>query len=715
MSVNIASKNVLAKLMATENIHVEHRKVQTASFDVKNRVLSLPMWEDMDDSIYEGLIGHEVGHALYTPFEEWVEFVKTNPGLKDYANIIEDARIERKMKVKYPGMKKTFFSMYGQLKNRDFFGTKGRELDSYGLLDRINIHFKLGVMAEVPFTDDEKVFVGRIMRAESFEDVLALTLELAEKAKEEQAEINFDNFDFDDESGDESESEEESTPPPPSSSGDTEEESDESESEEESGESGESGDESGDESESEESPPESETMRNFEDSLSRLNNENAKDIIYVDLPNVAPENVIVGYKDVLGELSNWWDRDSAWGYGGYDRWGQGSFRKQLNENFRSWKKDTLPVVNYLVKEFEMKQAATAHRRTSVGKTGVIDTNKLHAYKIDEDIFKRVATVRDGRNHGLVMYIDWSVSMSDKIVDTIKQALTLVMFARKVGIPFRVYSFTNSKSTFNKTTSKSMFKKSNQTSSKVLDLGKVAFHEFFNDRMSGREFNKQIENMFYLGKSLVSYGEPICPDGFSLGSTPLNEAIIASYDMVADFKRTTGKEKINVIFLTDGGTDGNTGYLDCTEDDLARKYISYGEKMMLRDPVTKKIICKERYNMTHGLLSGLGSRCGVNVIGFHITSTKHIRNNIEYTYSWEEVANKKKFLTKNGYVGIQEAGYDTYFLINSKCLDKEAEFVEPGRKDDGSINKGKLRTQFRKFTKARKVNKMMLNEFVALVA
>jgi len=671
MSVNIASKNVLAKLMATENIHVEHRKVQTASFDVKNRVLSLPMWEDMDDSIYEGLIGHEVGHALYTPFEEWVEFVKTNPGLKDYANIIEDARIERKMKVKYPGMKKTFFSMYGQLKNRDFFGTKGRELDSYGLLDRINIHFKLGVMAEVPFTDDEKVFVGRIMRAESFEDVLALTLELAEKAKEEQAEINFDNFDFDDESGDESESEE--------------------------------------------SPPESETMRNFEDSLSRLNNENAKDIIYVDLPNVAPENVIVGYKDVLGELSNWWDRDSAWGYGGYDRWGQGSFRKQLNENFRSWKKDTLPVVNYLVKEFEMKQAATAHRRTSVGKTGVIDTNKLHAYKIDEDIFKRVATVRDGRNHGLVMYIDWSVSMSDKIVDTIKQALTLVMFARKVGIPFRVYSFTNSKSTFNKTTSKSMFKKSNQTSSKVLDLGKVAFHEFFNDRMSGREFNKQIENMFYLGKSLVSYGEPICPDGFSLGSTPLNEAIIASYDMVADFKRTTGKEKINVIFLTDGGTDGNTGYLDCTEDDLARKYISYGEKMMLRDPVTKKIICKERYNMTHGLLSGLGSRCGVNVIGFHITSTKHIRNNIEYTYSWEEVANKKKFLTKNGYVGIQEAGYDTYFLINSKCLDKEAEFVEPGRKDDGSINKGKLRTQFRKFTKARKVNKMMLNEFVALVA
>ena len=51
----------------------------------------------------------------------------------------------------------------------------------------------------------------------------------------------------------------------------------------------------------------------------------------------------------------------------------------------------------------------------------------------------------------------------------------------------------------------------------------------------------------------------------------------------------------------------------------------------------------------------------------------------------------------------------------KTLDQEAIFDAPEANDDGSVAKGKLRTQFRKFTSARKVNKMMLNEFVALVA
>ena len=131
-NVNIESKNSLARLMATENLHIQHAKVSTASFDVKNRVLRLPIWKEMDATMYEGLIGHEVGHALYTSFEDWSSFVKDFPELKDYANIIEDARIEKKMKVKYPGMRKTFFSMYDSLSQKDFFGTQGRDLESFG-------------------------------------------------------------------------------------------------------------------------------------------------------------------------------------------------------------------------------------------------------------------------------------------------------------------------------------------------------------------------------------------------------------------------------------------------------------------------------------------------------------------------------------------------------------------------------------------------------
>ena len=43
--INKESKGYLAKLLATENISIQHKKVRTASFDVKNRTLTLPIWK----------------------------------------------------------------------------------------------------------------------------------------------------------------------------------------------------------------------------------------------------------------------------------------------------------------------------------------------------------------------------------------------------------------------------------------------------------------------------------------------------------------------------------------------------------------------------------------------------------------------------------------------------------------------------------------------
>ena len=60
-------KSGLAKLMATENLIVQHAKVATAMFDPKNRVLTCPIWEQMSGDLYDLLMGHEVGHAIDTP------------------------------------------------------------------------------------------------------------------------------------------------------------------------------------------------------------------------------------------------------------------------------------------------------------------------------------------------------------------------------------------------------------------------------------------------------------------------------------------------------------------------------------------------------------------------------------------------------------------------------------------------------------------------
>ena len=59
-------KSQLAKLLATEDLIVEHKPVETASFNVSSRVLTLPVW-DASENVYDMLVSHEVSHALYTP------------------------------------------------------------------------------------------------------------------------------------------------------------------------------------------------------------------------------------------------------------------------------------------------------------------------------------------------------------------------------------------------------------------------------------------------------------------------------------------------------------------------------------------------------------------------------------------------------------------------------------------------------------------------
>ena len=109
--------------------------------------------------------------------------------------------------------------------------------------------------------------------------------------------------------------------------------------------------------------------------------------------------------------------------------------------YKEFKKDAQKEVNYLVKEFECKKAASAYARASTSRTGVLDTRNLHTYKFNEDLFKKITVLPDGKNHGLIFILDWSGSMSRVIQDTLKQLYNLIWFCRKVNIPFEVYAFT----------------------------------------------------------------------------------------------------------------------------------------------------------------------------------------------------------------------------------------------------------------------------------
>ena len=164
-------KGNLARLLATENLIVEHRRTSTASFDVDRRVLTLPMWDHASGTVYDMLVGHEVGHALFTPNKDWREKAQCP---QDFINVIEDARIEKLMKRKFPGLRKSFNNGYQELNSRDFFGVEDEDTSEFSLIDRINLHFKIGASALIPFSIEEKLFVARTDLAETFEEFYRL-------------------------------------------------------------------------------------------------------------------------------------------------------------------------------------------------------------------------------------------------------------------------------------------------------------------------------------------------------------------------------------------------------------------------------------------------------------------------------------------------------------------------------------------------------------
>ena len=95
------TKSLVAKLMAEENLDVQHGKYDTAMFDLKNRKLLLPVYKWMNGPVYDLMCSHEVGHARYTPEDGWHQTPSDRgPGYKSFVNVVEDARIEKKIKRK---------------------------------------------------------------------------------------------------------------------------------------------------------------------------------------------------------------------------------------------------------------------------------------------------------------------------------------------------------------------------------------------------------------------------------------------------------------------------------------------------------------------------------------------------------------------------------------------------------------------------------------
>ena len=459
-------KESLAKLLATENLIVEHRAVETAAFNVTDRVLTLPTWEHECNDVVDMFIAHEVGHALYTPDnDEWLEDLN-----QQFLNVTEDIRIEKLIKRRYEGLPKTFFKGYAALDIDEFFGLTGKDLSQLNLADKINLYYKIGNYRDIPFTTEEKAFLPKCDALETFKEAVELALEIQAYCKDQ-----FDKEQDNQETPDQEQQQQQQTEST-NESGQSENTTDSSESEE--GEGGESPLDNlepvdqhkddvadGDEDEWHGNPttagrgngpqdaqgmPEVSTAKAAESSQKKLVNRAAGENTYVEVPNEIPIDYLVDNKtiaDVMDKHYNVKEQiDLQESYP--DAYALDEARRtaadlvKCDSDFKAFKVSSNKEVNYLVKEFEMKKAADGYARATTSRTGVLDTANLHTYKYNDDLFKKITTIPDAKSHGLIFNIDWSGSMHHNILDTIKQTLTLVSFCRKVGIDYDVYLFTD---------------------------------------------------------------------------------------------------------------------------------------------------------------------------------------------------------------------------------------------------------------------------------
>ena len=207
----------------------------------------------------------------------------------------------------------------------------------------------------------------------------------------------------------------------------------------------------------------------------------------------------------------------------------------------------------------VRKSADSYARATTARTGVLDCSKLHTYKYNEDLFKKVTILPDGKNHGLVFVLDWSGSMNKVLLDTLKQLYNLIWFCKKCSIPFDVYAFTNewNRSVFDYETGKYETVDPQSHYEKEANLLCVPDHfsmlNILTSKVSTKEMETQMLNIWriaYYYSSNWTCGYSV-PERMGLSGTPLNEAFVALHQILPKFQRENKLQKVQCIVLTDG--------------------------------------------------------------------------------------------------------------------------------------------------------------------
>ena len=755
MTVSIEIKGNLAKLLATEDLIIEHKPVETASFDVDRRVLTLPVWDRASETVYDMLVAHEVGHALYTPNREWFFEPEWKTIPLDYVNVVEDARIERLIKQRYRGLNRDFKNGYTELHNDDLFELSGQNVNHLKPIDKINLYFKIGGYIDIEFNDTENEFVTRISRCQTFDEVLVISKEIHEYTKEMQEQMQKQANAEQKESEAQDNGKVESRPDMSESNDNTQAQKDEQETdtqgqgdqeqEEEpvQGRSDKSFPDEVDDTEQEQEQEEiknsgdtqggefgdintATTQKSLDESIEDLTNIHKDQVPtqYVTIPNMDLNKVVVDFNTIKTYLDEHFVKENTTD-------SSNKFLIEHTKRFNEFKKSSNKEVNYLGKEFEMKKSADSYARQATAKTGMLDTSKLHTYMYNEDIFRKVTTIPDGKNHGLVFVLDWSGSMNNILEDTLKQLFQLVWFCKKTQIPYEVYAFTNDSWQLGKSDDDTdqPYSSYRRASQEILvdkwkegDINIDGYFRMVNilsSKARTKDIEKQMLNLWLTNCSFKYHYNHHFPHPakFHLSGTPLNEAIICTKQLVKQMMKKI--QKVHVVILTDGEAHQPSYNVDRSKlhDGFGLDHKgtrSINSTCMLRNRKSGKT-----YGLTYSNCSLKLIECikddlpNVSFIAFRVVERGGMR------YVWTQYGMETypdyevmKEQVKKGNLSLTLNSYDKFFMIPQNHLSVDSDQLE--QVEEGA-SKGEVSKAFRKMFKNKKTNKFMLSEFAKAIA
>ena len=740
----MSQKSILAKLLATENISVQHGNYETAWFDIKNRILGLPQWVDKGKDVSDLLIGHEVGHALETPYEGWHDSPEKLEGCpRTYINVIEDARIERKIKSRYVGLVGPFQRGYKTLFEDEFFGNfDNRDWSQTKLIDKINLRAKVGAHLEIPFNKEEEVLFQRTMTTDTFDEVLQVVRDVLAYTKENEPELiqppKSDTPQLQDDEMFESDKEEGMGP---SGHDDWEDETQQAQSEKEDDESDEElpqTDESGEATQSDDTdrseqaeekeskikakPDEDESLtdkafRDREKDLLDVDEEGRQNTVIRGMSKKDAQRAVISYSKLKEErTANPLRAESL----------QEEIYGKYIDDFTVYMKEAKKSVNFAVKEFEQRKAAYRWTRAETARTGSINVNKLWSYKTDDDIFARVTRLADAKNHGLIGIIDYSGSMHKSMGHVLDQVIYLSMFCKAVNIPFDIYGFTTQNLNWNQKEDGGMefdhlsMPQIVSSSLKKADYDAALFHCYIRKQLGSADYwDYSYDERMIMGKSE------------EYGSTPLNQALSVSHHLVDAFRTKHGVDKMNLVVISDGDTNGTSGHKAYFSEEENVK-ISYtplkgyynGEVTFHQSGKVFKA-SNSRRGLTTALLQNL-QRKGVNTLGFFITEDSYQwKNQLGRVFTGEDYYNEyeddyrefykdanKEYRKNKCFTTNKLAGYDEYYIIKgSRNLKTAEEEFAP----EADATKGQITQAFKKHSKSKKNNKVLLTNFGRAVA